>query len=162
LEPGYVRFLAEAVECALATLSDSVRPEAVVIFTAHSLPARILQSGDPYPDQLRATAAVVAERAGLERWTVGWQSAGRTPEPWLGPDITEVIQKLAADGVPGVVVCPCGFVADHLEVLYDVDIEAKNAASAANVELVRTEMPNDKPAFLDVLAAIVGRGFDAA
>jgi ferrochelatase len=128
-----------------------------VIFSAHSLPRRILEAADPYPDQLTATAAAVATRASLTRWRIGWQSAGRTDEPWLAPDLLDVIGDLAADGATGIVVCPCGFVADHLEVLYDVDIEAHAAAARAGIPLVRTRSPNDDPAFLDALGSIVGR-----
>ena len=106
-----------------------------VVFTAHSLPQRILATGDPYPDELRATAAAVAAAAGLapwSQWSVAWQSAGRTPEPWIGPDILAVIDDLAvAEHADGLLVCPCGFVADHLEVLYDLDIEARAAGRGA-------------------------------
>jgi ferrochelatase len=128
-----------------------------VIFSAHSLPRRILEAGDPYPDQLTATAAAVATRARLARWRIGWQSAGRTDEPWLGPDILDVIRDLAAAGATGIVVCPCGFVADHLEVLYDIDIEARSVAAEAGIPLVRTRSPNDDPEFLDALGSIVRR-----
>jgi protoporphyrin/coproporphyrin ferrochelatase len=101
-----------------------------VVFTAHSLPSRIIDAGDPYPDELRSTAVAVAAALGLEEgsgWQLGWQSAGRTPEPWLGPDILEVIDTLAG-AVEGVIVSAVGFVADHLEVLYDLDIEARQRA----------------------------------
>jgi protoporphyrin/coproporphyrin ferrochelatase len=155
LEDGYLEFLVREVKVALDGLDDPV-----VLFTAHSLPARIIDAGDPYPEQLRATAQAVAQRAGLERWKVGWQSAGRTADPWLGPDITEILPALAREGVSGVVVCPCGFVADHLEVLYDVDIEAKRVAGSLGLELTRTRMPNDDPAFLDTVAAVVERHFE--
>lgn len=159
LEPGYIDFLARAVARSLEALSPDARRSSIVLFTAHSLPEKILQKHDPYPDQLRETGAAVAEQAGIERWEIGWQSAGRTEVPWLGPDILEVLPKLAADGTKGVVVCPCGFVADHLEVLYDVDIEAKSAASELGIELERTASPNDDPDFLDALATVVGRAF---
>ena len=103
-----------------------------VVFTAHSLPQRIIDSGDPYPDELRSTAQAVAARVGLEEgngWSIGWQSAGRTPEPWIGPDILDVIDDLGANGAHrGVIVSAVGFVADHLEVLYDLDIEARARA----------------------------------
>jgi protoporphyrin/coproporphyrin ferrochelatase len=155
LEEGYLKFLVREVKVALAGLDD-----AVVIFTAHSLPARIADAGDPYPEQLRATARAVAQRIGLERWEVGWQSAGQTAEPWLGPDITEILPVLAHEGVSGVVVCPCGFVADHLEVLYDVDIEARRVADSLGLQLARTRMPNDDPDFLDTVAAVVLRRFE--
>lgn len=157
LEPGFVTFLAERVREAVARLSPEARGRHVVIFTAHSLPEAILRGGDPYPDQLREAADAVAAEAGIESHTIGWQSAGRTSDPWLGPDVLEVIDRVVAEGARGVVVCPCGFVSDHLEVLYDVDVECAQKAAALGVELVRTESPNDDAAFLDVLATVVRR-----
>jgi ferrochelatase len=158
LEPGYIDFLAREVDRALGSLPG---PEVVVVFTAHSLPARVVEMGDPYADQLTETAAAVAARAGLRRWRTAWQSAGRTESRWLGPDISDVIRDLAAQGVSGVVVCPCGFVADHLEVLYDVDVECRRVAREVGVELARTASPNDDPGFLDALAAVVARSLDS-
>lgn len=160
LEPGYIDFLSERVDYAMRTLTKDVRRDTTVVFTAHSLPERILRTGDPYVDQLRETAEAVAAKADLASWQIGWQSAGRTADPWIGPDILEVIPKLAADGRRGVVVCPCGFVSDHLEVLYDVDIECRRAAAEHGLELERTASPNDDPAFLDVLATVVRRTLD--
>ena len=157
LEPGYIDLLSQRVLDALGRLSEEVREEAVVVFTAHSLPERIVDDGDPYPEQLRETAEAVASKAALAHWQIGWQSAGRTADPWLGPDILEVIRSLAASGVPATVICPCGFVADHLEVLYDVDIEAQALAEEVGIELRRTRSPNDDPAFLDTLAGVVRR-----
>ena len=157
---GYVALLAERVESALGQLSDEGRAGAVVLFTAHSLPTRILEVSDPYPRQLEETAQLVAARAGLERWQVAWQSAGETADPWLGPDVCEVLVELGAKDVPAVVVCPCGFVADHLEVLYDIDIEARTLAYDLEMELVRTASPNDDPAFLDTLAGLVRRALN--
>lgn len=160
LEPAFIDLLAVGVKDALDRLSDAARRDAVVIFTAHSLPTSILKEGDPYLDQLQQTADAVAPKAGLERWQIGWQSAGRTSEPWIGPDLLEIMVELAAKGVPGLVVCPCGFVADHLEVLYDVDIEAKALAVDLEIELERTASPNADPAFLDMLAGVVSRAFE--
>lgn len=160
LEPGYINFLEREVKKALGSLPETSRRDAVVLFTAHSLPEKILQAKDPYPQQLEDTARAVAEKAGLDRWRVGWQSAGRTEVPWLGPDVLEILPELAADNVSGVVVCPCGFVADHLEVLYDVDIEAKKVADDLGMALTRTASPNDDPMFLDALAAVVRRALD--
>ena len=157
LEPGYIDFLAREVTRALGSLPVDARDEAVVLFTAHSLPEKILQAGDPYPQQLEETGRAVATQAGLSRWRIGWQSAGRTDVPWLGPDILEILPALADQKVPAVVICPCGFVADHLEVLYDIDIEAQKAARALGIELTRTRSPNDDPRFLDTLAALVKR-----
>jgi ferrochelatase len=156
LEPGYVQWLANALQTALESLGDAAQ-DAMVVFTAHSLPERIRDQGDPYPQQLRETAQAVAQRAGAEHWQVGWQSAGRTREPWLGPDVGEVIEDVAAKGAPAVVVCPCGFVADHLEILYDLDIEARRRARRSGIAFARTAVPNDDPAFLNALASVVRR-----
>jgi protoporphyrin/coproporphyrin ferrochelatase len=151
-EPAYVDFLAGAVAARLAELPATTR----VVFTAHSLPRRILDIGDPYPDQLRSTAVAVADRLGLAegtQWSLGWQSAGRTPEPWIEPDVLAIVDELAADpGVDGMLVCPCGFVADHLEVLYDLDIEARARADAAGLAFARTASMNADPAVLGALA----------
>jgi ferrochelatase len=127
-----------------------------VIFTAHSLPARIVDSGDTYPEQLEESARLVAEAAGLARWQVAWQSAGRTPEPWLGPDIRDVVRQLGeSGGCKGVVVCPIGFVTDHLEVLYDLDVELAAVATEVGLPLARTASLNDDPRFIAVLADVV-------
>ena len=160
LEPGYIGFLAREVQRALDTIDGSLRARTVVLFTAHSLPEKILQAKDPYPQQLRETAEAVAERSGIERWQVGWQSAGRTDVPWLGPDLLDILRTLASEGTPAAVVCPCGFVADHLEVLYDVDIEARDAAAELGLQVARTASPNDDPLFLDALASVVRRALD--
>ena len=159
LEPGFIALLAERVRSAIEAITPTKRTDAVVLFTAHSLPTSIVEAGDPYPDQLQATAEAVAIATGLDHWQIGWQSAGRTSVPWLGPDLLEIMVELSAKGTPAVVVCPCGFVADHLEVLYDVDIEARGLAFDLDMELVRTASPNDDPAFLDVLASVVDRAF---
>jgi ferrochelatase len=142
-EPAYVDFLAAAVRDARREV-----PGATVLFTAHSLPARIVDAGDPYPDEIRATADAVAAAAGVDRYDTGWQSAGRTPEPWLGPDVLEVID--AADGP--LVVCPCGFVSDHLEVAYDLDIEAAARAKQHGIAFARTRVLNDDETVLRALA----------
>ena len=155
LDDGYLDWLAGRVGETLALLPAGSKAAATVIFSAHSLPERILEVGDPYPDQLAATAAAVATRAGLDRWRIGWQSAGRTGEAWLGPDILDVVRDLAATGATAVVVCPSGFVADHLEILYDIDIEARGVAAEAGLPLVRTRSPNADPEFLDALGSIV-------
>lgn len=152
--PGYVDWLARAVHAALDQLGDAAA-RAEVVFTAHSLPQRILADGDPYADELRATARAVGRAAGLERWSVAWQSAGRTADPWIGPDILEVLPSIADAGVSGVVVCPAGFVADHLEVLYDLDIEAAEAARKLGLPFARTASPNAHPRFVAALAGVV-------
>jgi ferrochelatase len=160
LEPGYVDFVTRRVKEAIARLSAPAQEQSIVVFTAHSLPEKILASGDPYAAQLQETADAVASAASLPAHTIGWQSAGRTADPWIGPDVLDVLDRVAGDGFRGVVVCPCGFVSDHLEVLYDVDVECVQKAAELGVELVRTASPNDGPEFLDVLATVVGRELD--
>lgn len=156
LEPGYIALLSERVRDAIASLPPDAG-DPLVVFTAHSLPERILQNDDPYPQQLQATAYQVAARLALADWRIGWQSAGRTADPWLGPDILEIVMEEAKAGRGGIVVCPCGFVADHLEVLYDLDIEAAAAAAARGIAFTRTASPNADPDFLETLAAVVRR-----
>jgi ferrochelatase len=151
LLPAYLDFLRRAVTTAL----EQVPAGSTVLFTAHSLPERILGTGDPYPEQLRETAQAVAEALQLPSWSVGWQSAGRTPEPWLRPDVLEVVRQQAADGSPGLVVCACGFVADHLEVAYDLDLEAAAVARELGLPFARTASVNDDEAVLGALAALV-------
>jgi len=126
-----------------------------VVFTAHSLPERILRDGEPYRDQLLETSRLVAERAGLADWSFAFQSASATGEPWLGPDILEELQTLAANGERRVLVCPVGFVSDHLEILWDLDIEAREKAAEVGLELERIESLNDDPEFVRALAGIV-------
>jgi ferrochelatase len=155
LAPGYLDFLAAALENALRALPAGAGAGAHVLFTAHSLPARILDDDDPYPAQLQETAAAVAARTGLERWSVAWQSAGRTPEPWLGPDVLEALGDLAAAGASAVVVCPAGFISDHLEVLYDLDVEASARARELGIAFARTASPNADPRLLGALARVV-------
>ena len=151
-EPAFVEFIASD----LASRLEQMPADTHVVFTAHSLPQRIIDSGDPYPDELRSTAQAVAARVGLEEgnsWSIGWQSAGRTPEPWIGPDILDVIDDVGANGThPGVIVSAVGFVADHLEVLYDLDIEARERAEQAGLAFDRTACVNDDPAVLHALA----------
>jgi len=151
-EPGFVALLASRVTVAL-------RPQhgrSAVVFTAHSLPARVRQEGDTYPEQVAESARLVAGAAGVDRWDVAWQSAGRTPEPWLGPDVRDVVRRLAAEGgTDTVLVCPIGFVADHLEVLYDLDVEVAAVAAECGLAYARTASLNDDPAFVSVLADVV-------
>ena len=150
LEPAFVDHQAASVRERLAGLP--ARTE--VVFTAHSLPERVLE-GDPYPEQLRASAAAIAEAAGVapSSWSIGWQSAGRTPEPWRGPDILDIIAEVAdVDRADGVLVVPQGFTSDHLEVIYDLDIEAAAAAAEVGLAFARTEVVNADPAVMAALA----------
>jgi ferrochelatase len=137
-------------------VADRVRgTDAWVVFTAHSLPERIMASGDPYREQLLETSRLVAARAGLERWSFAFQSASATGEPWLGPDIVDELERLHGEGVREVLVAPVGFVSDHLEILWDLDIEAHEKARALGLELERIESLNDDPAFIGALAGVL-------
>jgi protoporphyrin/coproporphyrin ferrochelatase len=140
----------------LQVLAGRVRgSDAHVVFTAHSLPERILALGDPYRDQLLETSRLVAERAGIERWSFAFQSASQTGEPWLGPDILEELDALHEQGVRDVLVCPVGFVSDHLEILWDLDVEARQRAAELGLRLDRIESLNDDPAFIRALAQLL-------
>jgi protoporphyrin/coproporphyrin ferrochelatase len=165
--PMFVDLLANRVRDALGRISEPNQEKAAVIFSAHSLPTRTSEDGSlrckvcdcagscRYREGLQETADLVAAREGIGAYTIGWQSAGRTNDRWWGPPIEEGIRALAGEGHPAVVVCSAGFVADHLEILYDLDIEAKGVAEEAGVEFARTEMPNADPAFTRMLAAVV-------
>lgn len=152
-EEAFIEFLAADMSAKLATMPAATH----VLFTAHSLPQRIIDAGDPYPAELRSTAVAVAAKVGLKentQWSIAWQSAGRTPEPWIGPDILDVIDQLATQSTPatGVLVSACGFVADHLEVLFDLDIEASHRAEQHGLAFARTECVNDNGAIMNALA----------
>ena len=134
--------------------------DAHVIFTAHSLPERILGEGDPYKDQLLETSRLVAESAGIESWSFAFQSASPTGEPWLGPDILEELDRLYAEGVRKVLVAPVGFVSDHLEILWDIDVEAREKAAELGLELDRIESLNDSAEFARALAVLVEQVLD--
>lgn len=155
LEPAYIDFLVEQVAANLSKMPANTK----VVFTAHSLPKSVIEGGDPYPEQLRATGEAVADKLGLNpwsEWSIAWQSAGRTPEPWIGPDILNVIRDLASTGrAGGLLVCPCGFVSDHLEVLYDLDIEAAGVAQDVGLAFGRTSVLNDNKEVLAALAELV-------
>jgi protoporphyrin/coproporphyrin ferrochelatase len=140
----------------LDVLADRVRgTDAHVVFSAHSLPERILAMGDPYRDQLLETSRLVAKRASLERWSFAFQSASPTGEPWLGPDILDELGELHARGVRQVLVAPVGFVSDHLEILWDIDVEARERAAQLGLELDRIESLNDDPVFVRAVAELV-------
>jgi ferrochelatase len=151
-QPRFIEALVASTREALARFPD---PAAVrVMFTAHSLPARVVAEGDPYPQELAGTAALVADWLGLASYDFAFQSAGRTGEPWLGPDILDEIRRLASERVRELVIRPVGFVADHLEVLYDIDIEAQAVARAAGIRLERARSMNTDPIFIAGLADV--------
>jgi len=153
--PGLPELLGRRVDAALAAAG----PDPAVVFTAHSVPASVRAAGDPYRDQVERSGELVAKAADLDAasvpWRVAWQSAGRTDQEWLGPDLLATIDELAAAGCRSVVVCPVGFASDHLETLYDLDIEARARADSASVGFARTASLNDDPEFLDILAGVV-------
>jgi ferrochelatase len=165
--PAFIEFLTARVAQTLDTLSRAERANVAVIFSAHSLPVRTLDDGSQrckycdcdagcrYRDGLQETADLVAGRLALAHHVIAWQSAGRTDDPWWGPPIEDVIRELAAQGHSAVVVCSAGFVADHLEILFDLDIEAAQIARDAGIAFARTRMPNADPEYLDVLAQVV-------
>ena len=146
-DPGFISFLADRIR----------GTDAHVVFTAHSLPARVLDDGDPYRDQLLETSRLVAAEAEVADWSFSFQSESPTGEPWLGPDILDHLAALDADGAKHVLVCPVGFVSDHLEIRWDIDTEAAERAAELGMRLERIEMPNAEPRFVGVLAEVVRR-----
>jgi ferrochelatase len=138
-------------------MADPPRPGEDVVFTAHSLPQRVAAAGDPYPNEVAATAKAVADRCGITPYHTAYQSAGRTPEPWLGPDLSEHVKARAASGVRRMLVVPIGFVCDHTEILFDVDVQAAATAREAGVELRRTQSLNTSPTFIRALVSLVSQ-----
>lgn len=155
LAPGYVRALVDRVRRALLRFPEAIRDHVAVVFTAHSLPARIRDLDDPYPDQLAATVRAVSESLGAQPYRFAYQSAGKTAEPWLGPDVGEVVEWLAASGVRDVLVAPIGFVSEHLEILYDIDVELREHAATLGVRLERIEMLGQHHEMIAELATLV-------
>lgn len=155
--PGLIRPLAKRVIAGLQRWPEEERETVHVIFSAHSLPVRIMKMGDPYDSQLQETARLVAAAAGLpdEQWSWSYQSAGRSPEPWLGPQLEEYIPELAQKGIKNIVSIPIGFVSDHVEILFDIDIEAQKAAQASGVRLERPPALNTDPVFMQQLADLI-------
>lgn len=165
MHPKLLQALTERIVDGLGRLADAAGGEenVKVLFSAHSLPVKIRELGDPYEQQLLETSSAVAEAANVKDWQFTWQSAGRTREPWLGPDILETLPVLAEEGVKAVLVAPVGFVSDHLEVLYDLDIEAQAASKQLGIALDRIAMLNRDPLYMETLAesvieALAGQG----
>jgi protoporphyrin/coproporphyrin ferrochelatase len=155
-EPKFIDFWANRLKHTFSTIPAEEQDKSVVIFSAHSLPEKILQMGDPYPKQLEETARLIAERAQIQHYAIGWQSAGNTPVPWLGPDVQDLTRQLHEQkGYRSFVYCPVGFVADHLEVLYDNDIECKRVTEELGANYYRPDMPNAEPEFIKCLADVV-------
>lgn len=153
-EPKFIQYWSDKLKDIFQQIQDP--KETVVIFSAHSLPEKIIQFGDPYPDQLNETAQLIANNVNVPNYEVGWQSAGNTPEPWLGPDVQDLTRDLYKEkGYKNFVYLPVGFVSDHLEVLYDNDYECKAVTNELGVSYFRPEMPNTQPVFIDALATVV-------
>jgi ferrochelatase len=160
--PGYLDALIERISEALEKFPPVVRNQVPVIFTAHSLPERIREWNDPYERELRETVAALRERLPNQPWEWAYQSAAMTPDPWLGPDASEVITRLHGEGVRDVLMCPIGFICEHVEILFDIDVEFKLHAEALGMRLERIEMLNDHPLLLSALAGLVRqRAIDA-
>lgn len=155
--PGLVTAFAARVEEGRERWPEDERDRVHVVFSAHSLPQRALAAGDPYGEQCLETARLVAERAGLtdDRWSWAYQSPGRTPEPWAGPDLGEHVEQLAAQGVRDVISIPVGFVSDHVEILFDIDHRAAAIAERLGIRLERPPALNDDPVFIETLAELV-------
>jgi ferrochelatase len=157
---GFADLLATRTRAALDGFDPAARTRTAVFFTAHSLPLRVVAMGDTYPEQVAESGADIAARLDLGTeptvtWGTAWQSAGRTADPWIGPDLLVEMDRVAAEGATAVVVCPVGFVSDHLEVLYDLDIEAQHRADSLGIAFARTTSLNDDPTFLALLADVV-------
>ncbi|ESU32552.1 ferrochelatase [Bacillus sp. 17376] len=155
-EPKFIKYWSDRVSETFAEMPADERENAVLIVSAHSLPEKILQMGDPYPEQLKETADMIAKQANVKNYEIGWQSAGNTPEPWLGPDVQDLTRDLCeANGYKAFVYVPAGFVSDHLEVLYDNDYECKIVTDEIGASYYRPAMPNTEPEFIDALADVI-------
>jgi ferrochelatase len=155
LETGYVNALASRVHDALQRFPEEIRADVPVIFTAHSLPERILEWDDPYPAQLRETVSAVMEKLGSQPHEFAFQSAAISTIPWLGPDAGEVIERLASEGKKHILLCPIGFVCEHVEILYDIDIVYQNLARSLGIHLERIEMLNTASDMISGLAGLI-------
>ena len=155
-EPKFIQYWSDRVSAAFAEMTEEQREKACLIVSAHSLPEKIKELGDPYPDQLQETADLIAKAAGVKNYAVGWQSAGQTPEPWIGPDVQDLTRELHEQkGYTTFVYTPVGFVAEHLEVLYDNDYECKVVCDDIGAAYIRPEMPNAQAQFIDAMADVV-------
>lgn len=157
-QPSFIQFWANQIDKIFQQMNEVEREKSVVIFSAHSLPTRILEIHDPYPTQLKETARLIAERVEIPHYRLGWQSAGRTPEPWLEPDVKDLTRELhEQEGFTSFIYCPIGFVAEHMEVLYDNDIECKAITDELGVRYYRPAMPNTHPLFIDCVSQVISR-----
>lgn len=154
--PGFIEYWAREIEKTYQSMPKEEQENCCLIVSAHSLPERILTEGDPYADQLAETAKLIAEKVSVPNYEIGWQSEGNTPEPWLGPDVQDLTRDLHNEnGYKAFIYAPVGFVADHLEVLYDNDYECKVVCDEVGASYYRPEMPNTDPLFIETLAKVV-------
>lgn len=155
-EPKFIQYWTDRIQETFFEIPEVEHKETVVIFSAHSLPEKILSGGDPYPKQLEETMELIAKKTGLKHYTNGWQSAGNTPDPWIGPDVQDLTRDLYEhEHYTHFIYCPIGFVSEHLEVLFDNDYECKVVTDDLGVHYHRPPMPNDRPEFIDCLATVV-------
>ncbi|MYL73100.1 ferrochelatase [Halobacillus litoralis] len=154
--PGFIDYWKDVIEAEYAKMTEDEKEKACLIVSAHSLPMKILEGGDPYPDQLKRTAELISEATGITQYEIGWQSEGNTPDPWIGPDVQDLTEELYHEkGYRSFVYAPVGFVSDHLEVLYDNDYECKVVCDKVGADYYRPEMPNTHPKFIHTLADVV-------
>ncbi len=155
-EPKFITYWAKRIKAIFDDMSDQEREKAVLIVSAHSLPEKIIANGDPYPDQLKETADLIVEESGVKNVAIGWQSEGNTPDPWIGPDVQDLTRDLhEKQGFTSFVYAPVGFVADHLEVLFDNDYECKVVTDEIGANYYRPEMPNAQDEFIEILSTVV-------
>ncbi|MBN9655833.1 ferrochelatase [Halobacillus sp. GSS1] len=154
--PGFIDYWKDVIEAEYAKMTEDEKEKACLVVSAHSLPMKILEGGDPYPDQLKRTAELISEATGITQYEIGWQSEGNTPDPWIGPDVQDLTEELYHEkGYRSFVYAPVGFVSDHLEVLYDNDYECKVVCDKVGANYYRPEMPNTHPKFIHTLADVV-------
>ncbi|MEC3883789.1 ferrochelatase [Halobacillus sp. HZG1] len=154
--PGFIDYWKDVIEAEYAKMTEDEKEKACLVVSAHSLPMKILEGGDPYPDQLKRTAELISEATGITQYEIGWQSEGNTPDPWIGPDVQDLTEELYHEkGYRSFVYAPVGFVSDHLEVLYDNDYECKVVCDKVGANYYRPEMPNTHPKFIHALADVV-------
>ncbi|WP_419883370.1 ferrochelatase [Peribacillus sp. B-H-3] len=162
-EPKFIQYWSNQLKNTLENMSPEERDHYMLIVSAHSLPEKIVQLGDPYPDQLKESAELITKAARINNYSIGWQSAGQTPEPWLGPDVQDLTRDLYHEkGYKAFIYMPVGFVAEHLEVLYDNDYECKIVTEEVGAAYYRPEMPNDNPAFIDALGSVIMKKLKSA
>ncbi|WP_407271645.1 ferrochelatase [Radiobacillus sp. PE A8.2] len=160
-EPGFIKYWSDAIEAIYANMDEQEKSKACLVVSAHSLPEKIIQNGDPYPDQLKRTAELISEATGITNYAIGWQSEGNTPDPWLGPDVQDLTRELYEQkGYRSFVYAPVGFVADHLEVLFDNDYECKVVCDELGANYHRPPMPNAEPQFIATLSKVILNKFE--